>query len=87
MPDHVYQKIELTGSSTVSIENAIENAIAKAGETINSLRWFEVVGNPRPYRQWQGCALAGDDQGGLYARLSPASTPRYHPVQTAMTRT
>lgn len=43
MPDHVYQKIELTGSSTVSIENAIENAIAKAGETINSLRWFEVV--------------------------------------------
>ena len=43
MPDHVYQKIELTGSSTVSIENAIENAVAKAGETIKTLRWFEVV--------------------------------------------
>lgn len=43
MPDHVYQKIELTGSSTVSIENAIENAIAKAGETVKTLRWFEVV--------------------------------------------
>jgi len=43
MPDHVYQKIELTGSSTVSIENAIENAVAKASETIKTLRWFEVV--------------------------------------------
>ncbi len=43
MPDHVYQKIELTGSSSVSIENAIENAVAKAGETINTMRWFEVV--------------------------------------------
>lgn len=43
MPDHVYQKIELTGSSTVGIEDAIQNAIAKAGETIKTLRWFEVV--------------------------------------------
>lgn len=43
MTDHVYQKVELTGSSTVSIENAIENAVAKAGETIENLRWFEVV--------------------------------------------
>ncbi|MEY4719473.1 MAG: hypothetical protein RL563_2091 [Pseudomonadota bacterium] len=43
MTDHVYQKVELTGSSSVSIENAIENAVAKAGETIENLRWFEVV--------------------------------------------
>ena len=43
MPDHVYQKIELTGSSTVGIEDAIENAIAKAGESVKTLRWFEVV--------------------------------------------
>ncbi len=43
MPDHVYQKIELTGSSTVGIEDAIQNAVAKAGETIKTLRWFEVV--------------------------------------------
>lgn len=43
MPDHVYQKIELTGSSSVSIENAVENAVAKAGESVANMRWFEVV--------------------------------------------
>ena len=43
MSDHVYQKIELTGSSCDSLQQAIENAVAKAGETINTMRWFEVV--------------------------------------------
>ncbi len=43
MSEHVYQKIELTGSSSISIEKAVENAVAKAGETITNLRWFEVV--------------------------------------------
>ena len=43
MPSHIYQKIELTGSSTEGIEQAIENAISKAGEISSKLRWFEVV--------------------------------------------
>ncbi|PPD32696.1 MAG: hypothetical protein CTY19_10365 [Methylomonas sp.] len=43
MTDHVYQKIELTGSSTVSSDAAIENAVAKAGQTIKNMRWFEVL--------------------------------------------
>jgi dodecin len=43
MPEHVYQKIELTGSSSLGIQQAIENAIAKAGETTQNMRWFEVV--------------------------------------------
>ncbi|MEI6268561.1 MAG: dodecin [Methylococcaceae bacterium] len=43
MPDHIYKKIELTGSSTVGIQEAIENAISKAAETIRDMRWFEVV--------------------------------------------
>lgn len=43
MSDHVYQKIELTGSSSTSIEAAIENAVAKAGQIIDKLRWFEVI--------------------------------------------
>ncbi len=42
MSDHVYKKIELVGSSTRSVEEAINNAIAKASETTHSLRWFEV---------------------------------------------
>jgi len=43
MPDHTYKKIELTGSSTVSIQAAIENAVATASKTIDNMRWFEVV--------------------------------------------
>jgi len=43
MSEHVYKKIELTGSSKVSIEDAVNNAVAKAGETIRNMRWFEVV--------------------------------------------
>ncbi|MCQ8117044.1 dodecin [Methylomonas rosea] len=43
MPEHVYQKIELTGSSSLGIQQAIENAVAKAGETVQNMRWFEVV--------------------------------------------
>ncbi len=42
MSEHTYKKIELVGSSTSSIEDAISNAIAKASETTHSLRWFEV---------------------------------------------
>lgn len=43
MPDHVYKKIELTGSSTRSMEDAIKNAIARASKTVRNMRWFEVV--------------------------------------------
>lgn len=43
MPDHVYKKIELTGSSPISIQDAIEKAVSEAAKTITTLRWFEVV--------------------------------------------
>ncbi|HZD56671.1 MAG TPA: dodecin [Anaerolineales bacterium] len=43
MTDHVYKKIELTGSSEISMEDAVKNAIAKAAETIRNMRWFEVI--------------------------------------------
>lgn len=43
MSDHIYKKIELTGSSTKSVEDAIENAIARAAKTVHNMRWFEVV--------------------------------------------
>lgn len=43
MSDHVYKKIELTGSSTTSIEDAVNNAVARASETVRNMRWFEVV--------------------------------------------
>ena len=43
MSDHVYKKIELTGSSAVGLQQAIENAVEKASKTIQNMRWFEVV--------------------------------------------
>ncbi len=43
MSDHVYKLIELTGSSTLGLEDAIQNAITKAARTVHNLHWFEVV--------------------------------------------
>lgn len=42
MSEHVYKKVELTGSSPTSIEEAVQNAIARASQTLRNLRWFEV---------------------------------------------
>jgi flavin-binding protein dodecin len=43
MSDHVYKIVELVGSSPNSIEDAIQGAIARAGETLDNVRWFEVM--------------------------------------------
>lgn len=43
MSDHVYKSLELTGSSTVGIEDAVGKAIAKASETVRNIQWFNIV--------------------------------------------
>lgn len=43
MSNHVYKILELTGSSPSSIEDAVSTAIAKAGETVRNMQWFELV--------------------------------------------
>jgi hypothetical protein len=43
MNDHVYKQVELTGSSKTSMEDAIQNAITKASQTLRNLNWFQVV--------------------------------------------
>lgn len=43
MSDHVYKKLELTGSSTSNMEGAINNALSRASKTVHNLKWFEVV--------------------------------------------
>jgi len=43
MSNHVYKVVELVGSSTSSIEDAIQTAIRRADQTLRNLRWFEVV--------------------------------------------
>ena len=43
MTAHVYKKIELVGTAETSVEDAVQNALSKASETIEKLRWFEVL--------------------------------------------
>ena len=42
MTDKIYKKIEITGTSSEGLEDAIDNAVNKAAETVRQLRWFEV---------------------------------------------
>lgn len=43
MSDHVYKVIELTGSSSKGIKDAVDNAVAKAAQSVRNMRWFEVT--------------------------------------------
>jgi len=43
MSDHVYKSVEITGSSTDGVTEAIDRAVAKASETLRHLDWFEVI--------------------------------------------
>jgi flavin-binding protein dodecin len=43
MDDHVYKTLTITGSSQASIEDAVNTAISRTGESVHSLRWFEVT--------------------------------------------
>ena len=38
-----YKKIEIVGTSAKSFEDAVQNAIAAAGKSLEGLSWFEVV--------------------------------------------
>ena len=43
MTDHVYKSVEITGSSTAGVTEAIDRAVAKASETLRHIDWFEVL--------------------------------------------
>ena len=43
MSDHVYKIIEIVGSSKTSSDDAIQQAIEKAGKSLHNLDWFEVT--------------------------------------------
>jgi flavin-binding protein dodecin len=43
MSDHVYKSVEITGTSSEGVTEAIDRAVAKASETLRHLDWFEVV--------------------------------------------
>ncbi len=43
MDNKSYKIIEIVGTSTVSYDMAIKNAIEQASKSISALSWFEVV--------------------------------------------
>ena len=43
MSDHVYKLIDIVGSSSVSSDDAIRNAIDTAAKTVSHIDWFEVT--------------------------------------------
>ena len=43
MPDRTYKLIELVDVSDQSTDQAIRNALTRAGETLRGLDWFQVV--------------------------------------------
>lgn len=40
---HTYKKIEVVGSSKISIEDAISNALAECAKSVRNMDWFEVT--------------------------------------------
>lgn len=43
MTEHVYKTLEITGSSELSIEDAVQTAVSRTQESVHNLRWFEVT--------------------------------------------
>ena len=43
MSEHIYKIVELVGSSTKGTDQAIQNALTRASQTLQNLDWFEVV--------------------------------------------
>jgi dodecin len=43
MKNKVYKLIELTGTSAISIEEAVDRAIKQAHKTVKNLCWFQLV--------------------------------------------
>ena len=43
MSEHTYKMIEVVGSSPKGTDEAVRNAIARAGKNLHNLDWFEVM--------------------------------------------
>ncbi len=43
MANHIYKHLELTGTSSAGIEDAVQSAVARAAKTVRNMRWLEVT--------------------------------------------
>lgn len=73
MGGNVYKKIELVGTSTQGIDDAIRTAIRRASETMRNLDWFEV----KEVRGWIQDGEARHFQVVIHVgfRLEPGRSP------------
>lgn len=56
--NNIYKHIELTGTSSTSIEDAIQGAVARASKSVRNMRWMQVLEtrghiNQGKVDQWQ----------------------------------
>jgi len=42
MSEHVYKLLEVTGSSAISSDDAVQAALEKASATVHNLEWFKI---------------------------------------------
>lgn len=40
---HTYKKLEIVGSSPISSDDAIKNALAECSKSVRNIDWFEVI--------------------------------------------
>jgi len=84
MKDPVYKLIELTGTSTTSIETPLTRPFNAHTKTIKNLCWFQVVENTRQHRQGKGASLAGDHQSRFTVkaeRVRAVGPPEHNQTQ------
>lgn len=43
MDPHIYKLVEIVGTSSSSIEEAIQAGISRAAQSLRNIRWFEVL--------------------------------------------
>ncbi len=64
MSNHVYKTIELVGTSPSGVEAAVQQALARASQTVRSMRWFQVIETrghieTGEVAHWQVCLKVG----------------------------
>ena len=43
MTDKVYKMVDVVGTSSTTLEDAIRNAVTKSSKTVRNMSWFEVL--------------------------------------------
>ena len=80
MSEAVYKSVEITGTSTVNVTDAVENAIAKASETLRHMAWFELVTVRNHRLGRQAVARGGESGRGLSYWTCSEGPPPSHAI-------